>query len=124
MAQSVEVPNLAVRLSLGYRLNEHLSAQLSYMRPARWVSYRNINGDQAGHSVWMNVASATVKARTSSWHGLSAYGEGGLGVVTRHGIEVAGTTIVQDAVHATPLVGGGLEYALANDWALAVGATR
>src|SRR5438552_3673594 len=40
-AESIEVPHLGVRVDLfGHRLREHLSAQVTYMRPAQFVSFR------------------------------------------------------------------------------------
>src|SRR5438309_4791486 len=39
-AQSVTVPHMAVRLTLfGYRFSQNLSAQITYMRPVKWVEY-------------------------------------------------------------------------------------
>ena len=44
-AESVEVPRLAVRVDLfGHHFTKHLSAQVTYMRPARFVAYNNVNG--------------------------------------------------------------------------------
>lgn len=119
-AESIDVPNLAVRLSLGYRFNDRISMQLRYLRPARWVQYRNIDGDQARHSVWMNVTGLTLTSRVPVKGPLSIYGEGGLGVVTRHGITLDRTGVVKDAMFATLLLGGGLEYRLSRDWGLAM----
>lgn len=120
VVESIDVPNLAVRLSLGYRLNDWVSTQLTYLRPARWVQYRNIDGDQAGHSVWMNVTGLTLALRVPVRGPLSIYGEGGLGVVTRHGITLDQSGIVKDAVFATVLLGGGLNYRLSREWGLAM----
>src|ERR1700694_1027559 len=39
-AGSVQVPHMAVRLTLlGYRFNDYLSGQITYMRPVKWVGY-------------------------------------------------------------------------------------
>src|SRR5436189_3654468 len=57
---SVKVPHTAVRLILyGRDINKYFSARVSYMRPVSWVLYRNVNGDNKQHSVWMNVAALT-----------------------------------------------------------------
>ena len=46
-AESVKIPHVAVRMNLlGYRFNDYLSAEISYMRPVGWVEYNNINGVQ------------------------------------------------------------------------------
>src|SRR5574337_179336 len=60
-AQAVSVPHTAVRLTLlGYHFTKNLSARITYMRPVEWVLYKNINGDQSKHSVWMNIAGLTI----------------------------------------------------------------
>src|SRR6202171_3275475 len=47
-AESVDIPRLAVRVDLfGHHFTKHLSAQITYMRPARFVAYHNVNGDGA-----------------------------------------------------------------------------
>jgi hypothetical protein len=122
-AESIDVPNLAVRLTLGYRFNDYVSTQLSYLRPVHWVEYRNIDGDNASHSVWMNVTGLTVKSRWPVNEQLSLFGEWGLGIVTRHGIENDRTVILRDAVYATPLLGAGIEYRLTPAWGLSMNAT-
>lgn len=61
--KSVHVPDLAARLALGYRFSDRVSLHLGYLRPARWVQYRNINGHPSSHSVWMNVVSASIRGR-------------------------------------------------------------
>ena len=44
-AESVKIPHVAVRINLlGYRINDYLSAEISYTRPVNWVEYHNING--------------------------------------------------------------------------------
>src|SRR4051812_22946527 len=45
--ESIDIPHLAVRVDLfGHRFTKHLSAQATYMRPARYVMYRSVNGDK------------------------------------------------------------------------------
>ena len=91
-AQSISVPHLAARVFLvGHEFNKYFSAQISDMRPVQWVEYRNVNGDQGRHSVWMNVAGLTAKARLPLTKTVSAYGEGGLGIVTRKGFAINGS---------------------------------
>jgi hypothetical protein len=52
---------------------------------------------------------------------VSAYAEGGLGIITRKGFEISGVPAVKDANYATVLVGGGLQYRVAEKWDLLVG---
>jgi len=123
-AASIDVPHLAVRvLLLGHEFNKHFSAQASYMRPAKWVEYQNVNGDSVGHSVWMNVAGLTAKSQLPVTKTLSVYGEGGLGIVTRKGFEINHSAAVKDANYATLLVGGGLQYHVGGNWSLVAGIT-
>jgi hypothetical protein len=123
-AQSVHIPHLAARVFLiGHEFNKYFSAQISDMRPVQWVEYRNVNGDQGRHSVWMNVAGLTAKARLPLGRSVSVYGEGGLGIVTRKGFFIGPSPVVKDASYATVLLGGGLEYRVNDNWSLLTGVT-
>jgi len=123
-AQSIHVPHLAARVFLiGHEFNKYFSAQISDMRPVEWVEYRNVNGDQGRHSVWMNVAGLTAKARLPVTKTVSVYGEGGLGLVTRKGFAINQAPVVKDASYAAPLFGGGLEYHVNPNWTLLTGVT-
>ncbi len=123
-AESVNIPQPAVRLTLfGYRFNEHLSARITYMRPTNWVEYRNVNGDLARHSVWMNFGGLTVKAQTPIVKKLSVYGEAGLGLITRSGFKINDQWAIDDAGYASVLLGGGLQYNLNKKWGLVAAAT-
>lgn len=121
-AQSIHIPHLAARVFLvGHEFNKYFSAQISDMRPVEWVEYRNVNGDQGRHSVWMNVAGLTAKARLPLTKTISVYGEGGLGLVTRKGFAINRAPVVYDASYAALLFGGGLEYRLNDNWSLLSG---
>ncbi len=123
-AQSIRVPHLAARVFLiGHEFNQYFSAQISDMRPVEWVEYRNVNGDQGRHSVWMNVAGLTAKARLPLTRTVSVYGEGGLGIVTRKGFAINQSPVVNDAGYATLLFGGGMEYRVNDNWSLLTGVT-
>ncbi|MDD4488951.1 MAG: hypothetical protein PHD30_00425, partial [Paludibacter sp.] len=83
--ESVNVPNMAVRLVLwGYDFNDYLAAQVTYMRPVAWVKYRYAaSGIQDSKSVWTNVGGFTLKGKLPIGKKFSIYGEGGLGIITR-----------------------------------------
>jgi Lipid A 3-O-deacylase (PagL) len=118
-AESIRVPHAAARLGLlGYRFNEHLAAQLDYMRPVEWVAYSNINGVPAKRTVWMNLAGVTLRATLPLSGRWFVDGEAGPGIVTRHGFDTEGVPIVKDAKYWTALVGGGLRYRLSRSWEL------
>jgi hypothetical protein len=123
-AQEVDVPHMAIRITLfGYHFNDKLSAQITYMRPFNWVEYKNINGDNARHSVWMNVGGLTLKGKLPLGKKLSAYGEAGLGLITRNGFSIGTTEVVKDISYASLLAGGGLQYRLNKKWDLNAGLT-
>ncbi len=121
--ESVNVPNMAVRLVLwGYDFNDYLAAQITYMRPVGWVKYRyKVDGSDVfdTKSVWTNVGGFTLKGKLPIGDKFSVYGEGGLGIITRAGFEDAsGSPVVKDANFATFLFGAGLKYHINKKWAL------
>ncbi len=123
-AESVQVPHLAVRaLLMGHDFNRYFAAQLTYMRPVEWVHYRNVNGDQIDHSVWMNAGGLTIKARVPVAARWSAYGEAGLGIITRKGFEINQVAAVKDANYASLLMGAGVRYQVNDNWDLTAGVT-
>lgn len=120
-AQSIKIPGEAVRLTLfGYHFNKNLSARITYMRPVDWVTYKNINGDERKHTVWMNIGGISAKQTVTIASKLSAYAEGGLAVITRHGFHQDGNTVVKDGSYATYSIGAGLQYSINNKWNLSL----
>lgn len=120
-AQTIKTPGEGVRLTLfGYHFNKNLSARITYMRPVDWVAYKNINGDDHKHTVWMNVGEITAKESLPIYKKLWAYAEGGLAVITRHGFNVDGTTVLKDGSYATYTIGGGLQFRMNRKWNLDV----
>jgi hypothetical protein len=123
-AESIRVPHLSVRaLLFGHEFNKSVSGQVSYLRPAEWVRYENVNADRSSHSVWMNVAGVTAKARLPVTGTLSIYGEGGLGLITRKGFDVNGAPAVKDAEYAALLFGAGIARHLNSNWDVTAGIT-
>jgi Lipid A 3-O-deacylase (PagL) len=121
--ESIRIPHAAARIVLlGHRFNEHLAAQVSYMRPVEWVGYVNVNGVPAKRTVWMNLAGLTLRATAPLVGPLSIDGEGGLGIVTRRGFEAGDLPVIKDANYWTVLLGGGLRYRLNPSWDLGVNA--
>ncbi|MEO7982866.1 MAG: acyloxyacyl hydrolase [Bacteroidota bacterium] len=121
---SVAVPHIAPRLILyGYQFNEWLSAQITYMRPVDWVVYKNINGDQTNHSVWMNVGGLTLVTRVPLGKKFSLSAEAGLGMVTRKGFEIDYVAVVKNATYPGFLFGGSLQYHLNRKWDLVINST-
>lgn len=121
--QSVTVPHLAPRFILyGRRFNKYLSAQITYMRPVDWVVYKNINGDQKSHTVWMNMAGITVASQLPLHKKFSLFTEAGLGIITRKGFDINGIPVIRNATYSTLLSGAALQYHINKKWDLQVGA--
>jgi len=122
--ESVKINRPSIRLVLfGYEFNKYLSAQLTYMRPVLWVKYNYLHADEAAgevhsRSVWMNVGGLTIKPQLPLLNGkLMIYGEGGLGLITRHGFkDPDGNTVVEDANYSTVMLGSGVLYNLNKKW--------
>jgi len=122
-AASVSVPHAAVRITLfGHEFNKYVSAQVTYMRPVDWVLYKNVNGDQTEHSVWMNIAGLSARFQTPAWKKLSLYGEAGITLITRHGFEIDNKPVKKNANYGTVLLGIGLQYKLHQNWQLLLNA--
>jgi hypothetical protein len=123
-ASSVDVPGLAVRVDLfGHHFTKHLSVQATYMRPARFVAYHDVNGSPATHQVMMAYAGLTLVWETPLTARLSAYGEAGGGVTSRSGFEIDGTTALENAHYAAGLLGAGLAYHATRNADVIFGAT-
>jgi hypothetical protein len=123
-AQSVDVPRLAVRVDLfGHHFFKHLAAQVSYMRPARFVAYRSINGETGTRKVSNAFAGLIVTGDVPLTARLSAYGEGGFGLTSRSGFEIDGTPALQRAHYANALLGAGFAYRATPSTDMIIGAT-
>lgn len=121
-AQAIEIPRLAVRAVLiGHQFTPYLSVQAHYSRPVQYVSYRNVNGEQAGHHVWMHFGGVTAKTQLPLGRRVSVYGEGGVGLTSRDGFEFGTQSVVRDAHFANLLAGGGLEYHVNRKWDFVAG---
>ena len=122
--ESVHIPHTAVRLVLaGYEFNKYLAAQITYMRPVLWVKYKytadgNPSAVTQTKTVWMNVGGLTIKPQLPLGKNFTLYGEGGLGIITRHGMEDVNGPVIKDANYATFLLGAGLKYHVNRNWGL------
>jgi opacity protein-like surface antigen len=121
--RSVNVPHVAVRIIMaGHEFNKYLSAQLSYMRPVLWVKYTYDKGSvstEETKSVWMNIAGATVRPQLPLTDHFTVFGEGGLGIITRHGItDNSGNAVVTNTTYPYYLLGGGIKYLINDGWRL------
>jgi Lipid A 3-O-deacylase (PagL)/Outer membrane protein beta-barrel domain len=116
---SVNVPPIGVRVNLiGHRFNKYLSANIHYMRPVGWVKYKNVNGDNEEHSVWMNIAGLTLQSQLPLSKKVSLYGEAGLGIITRKGFKINNVWAVKNAGYATGFFETGFRYHVNPRWDL------
>ncbi len=110
-AASIERPRPAVRLDFfGHHFTRNLSAQVTYMRPAQFVEYNDINGKNGNHPVSNAYAGLTFSWAQPLTPALDWYLEGGYGITSRSGIVIDGQTALQPAHYGSALVGGGLTY--------------
>jgi Lipid A 3-O-deacylase (PagL) len=122
--ESIDKPRLAVRVDLfGHRFTKHLMAQGTYMRPARFVAYNNINGNKGTSVVSNAYAGLTIAWDVPLTPTVSGYAEGGWGVTSRSGIEINGKTALQPAHYAAGLLGVGLAYHATPNADVVLGAT-
>jgi opacity protein-like surface antigen len=122
-ADAIDIPPVGVRAVLiGHQFTKYLAVQAHYARPVQYVSYRNVNGDQAGHHVFMHFGGVTAKSQVALSSRVAAYGEAGIGVTSRSGFESGPTPVVRDAHFANLLLGGGVEYHVNRNWDLLGGA--
>lgn len=123
-AGAVEVPHAAARVTLfGHEFNRFLSAQVTYMRPVLYVSYRNVNGDEERHRLLVHYGGLTLKPQLPLGRRVSVFGEAGLGITSRRAVSIGGAPAVTAAHHASILLGGGVEYHLSPAWDLTAGVT-
>jgi opacity protein-like surface antigen len=118
-AESIDIPRMAVRAVLiGHQFTPYFAVQAHYARPVQYVSYHNINGEIAGHHVWMHFGGVTAKSQVPINRRISAYGEAGIGLTSRSGFEFGTQPVVRDAHFANLLLGGGIEYHVNRKWDL------
>ena len=123
-AESIDRPRIAVRADFfGHHFTKHFSAQVTYMRPARFVTYHNINGNKADSQTSLAYAGLTFVQDVPLTARVGGYVEGGYGVTSRSGIDINGTTALQTAHYAAGLVGGGFAYHATPNMDVMLGAT-
>lgn len=120
----VDVPGLAVRVDLfGHKFTRNLSVQATYMRPAQYVAYTDINGDGQTNRVSTAYAGLTLAFDFPLTSRVSGYLEGGGGFTSRSGIVINGQTVLKEAHYAAGLLGGGLIYHATPKFDFMLGAT-
>jgi len=116
---SINRAPIAVRVNLiGHQFNKYVSANIHYMRPVGWVMYKNVNGSNEEHTVWMNVGALTLKTQIPVSQKVSGYLEAGLAVVTRKGFKINNVWALKDANYGTGFFEAGFRYHLNKKWEL------
>ena len=122
--ESVHVPHVAVRAILfGRHFGKYVSAQASYLRPVKYVQYRNVDGGDTTRFVWMHFGTVTLQSRVPVSSRVSVYGEGGFAITNRSGFDVDDAPVVRDAHFMSPLAGLGLDYRVSDTWDVVAGGT-
>jgi hypothetical protein len=123
-ARRVDAPPTAMRLALvGKEFSPFFSAQLTYLRPVEYVSYRGLNGTDEDRTVWMHYATLTARLRVPLAGKVGLYGEGGAALVTRSGFSFKDQEVVLDSMHVKPVLGAGLDLRFNDRWTMTGGAT-
>jgi opacity protein-like surface antigen len=121
-SSSVHIPHVGVNLAaLCYRVKENTEVRLLYMRPVNWVQYKNVNGDNSFHSVFLNWLALTVKSGVRVHNKFLFYGEVGPALFTRLATLKEDSVILKGATYITGLFGAGAEYALNKKWSFRTG---
>jgi hypothetical protein len=120
--EAIEVPHTAVRFIIyGYKFGKYFSGQMSYLRPVTFARYRNVDGEDRFHNVWMSVGGLTLTGDFPVSKKLSVAGEAGLAVVTRKGFQVNNQVAMKNASYASFMLGGSLRYRVNQKWQLILG---
>ena len=119
---AIEVPHTAVRFIIyGVPFGKYFSGQISYLRPVTFARYRNVDGEDRFHNVWMSVGGLTLTGDFPVTGKLSLAGEAGLAVVTRKGFNVNEQLAMRSVSYASVLLGGSLRYNINKKWQLQLG---
>jgi opacity protein-like surface antigen len=123
-AKAIDVGHVAGRVVLvGHEFNRFLSAQVTYLKPITYVSYKNVNGDAEGHNLFVHFGGATVVPRFPIGARVSLYGEVGVGLTSRRSLQSDEGLAIRDTQYASMIGGGGLEYHVNQAWDLTAGLT-
>jgi len=108
-SESVDVPHVGVRVDLfGHHFNRYLAAQVTYMRPALFVSFDNVNGDKSSHQVSEAYGGLTFVGSFPLGRRADGYGEGGYGLTSRSGFEMNGAPALKEAHFGNGILGAGV----------------
>jgi hypothetical protein len=111
----VQHPAFGVAL-FGHNFGPYFSAEVAYVRPARFASFEHIGSSGATQTVWMAFGQFAGKVHLPITRRISVHGDAGLGVSSRRGFQIDGVTIVKDAHFRSVLLGAGLDIHVTPHW--------
>ena len=111
---------VAMRLSIGHYFNPYLALSVSLMRGIHSNKFSNAQSvfpltseeATAQYSVTNNLFTLALRPALPLGRGLSMYGEGGLGYISRKGFSINQDGVVNNANFVTGIVGAGVNYEL------------
>jgi hypothetical protein len=122
--EEIDKPRLSVRVDLfGHRFSKYLTMQATYLRPARFVVYRNINGTEETRQVSNAYGGITFALNVPFTDRVAGYFEGGGGVTSRSGVTFNGKVALDAAHYTSGMLGAGLDIKVNPNIDLILGAT-
>src|SRR5262245_47838232 len=110
LAEAVIKPRLSVRVDLfGHQFTKYFSMQATYLRPTRFIEYRNVNGTTESFQVSNAYAGVSLALHLPLTNRIGAFGEGGGGVTSRSGITFEHKVALAPAHYTSGLLGAGLD---------------
>ena len=121
---SIKVPHVAAGVVLvGHQVRPHLSIELTYLRPIKYVRYENVDHTGLSDSVWMAFGMLTAKSQMTLTRRLSLTGHAGIALTNRTGFMVGTRPVVADEHFMSGVVGVGLELHANAVWDFVSGLT-
>jgi hypothetical protein len=116
-AGGIRVPPTTFAVALfGHEFGRYLAAETSYIRPARFLTYEDVNGTGIDHSVWMAFGTFTVKGRVPVSPRVTLHGDVGLALSSRRGFALGATPIVADEHVRSVVLGAGVDIHRTPHW--------
>ncbi len=112
---SLTLPQKGLQLSYRYLINHYLSAQLDYMMllPSVKYTYSTLNNENEtlAKPVLLNTGGLTLNPQLPIGKRWIFYTKGGVGIVSRRGIQdISGNTVLKEASYTSLMWGAGLSY--------------
>lgn len=115
----IKIHHGAARVIIGHEFSKYFSAQLSVMRPVKWVEFKGWDGTGEGRATaWINSWTISGKPEYPISDKLSVYGEFGVASLSRRGFSFRGTPVITSENYIGWMAGAGMQYAISNKWDL------